>query len=144
MGWFFGFKLHLIINQHGEIIAAKVTQAIVDDRTPLPQLTQGLTGLLIGDKGYISQSLFDALYDKGLKLITSIRNNMPNKLLSLQEKQLLNQRNLIKSVHNRLKHGCQLEYTRHRAVYGLMLNTVAALIAYMLLPNKPSVEPLYT
>lgn len=144
MGWFFGFKLHLIINQFGEIIAAKVTQAqVCCDRTPLPQLSHGLNGTLIGDKGYISQSLFDALYARGLKLVTHVRKNMPNKLLSLHEKQLLNQRNLIESVHNRLKHGCQLEHTRHRSVVGFLLNTLAALIAYALSPNKPSITLAY-
>ncbi len=70
MGWFFGFKLHLVINDKGEILAFKITKANTDDRKPVDELTQGLEGKLIGDKGYISSELFNQLYLRGLKFIT--------------------------------------------------------------------------
>ena len=72
MGWFFGFKLHLVINDKGEIMAFKLTASNVDDRYPVPSLAKFLTGKLVGDKGYISQTLFETLFQQGLQLITKI------------------------------------------------------------------------
>ena len=37
MGWFFGFKLHLVFNTDHEIVALKLTP--VHDTTPVPALT---------------------------------------------------------------------------------------------------------
>ncbi len=76
MGWFYGFKLHRVINDEGELLALKLTAGNVDDRAPVPELTRGLFGKLFGDKGYISQSLFEQLYERGVQLITRLRKNM--------------------------------------------------------------------
>ena len=54
MGWFFGFKLHLVFNNDNEIVALKLTPGNVHDTTPVPALTRDLIGKLFGDKGYIS------------------------------------------------------------------------------------------
>lgn len=72
-GWFFGLKLHVVINEKGEIQGAMITSENVDDRTPVPCLTQRLKGLLFGDRGYVSQTLFQHLHQKGLKLVTGIK-----------------------------------------------------------------------
>src|ERR1700691_3091480 len=77
-GWFYGFKLHLIINDIGEILAYMLTAGNIDDRVPVPELTKGLLGKLFGDKGYISQELFLKLYEKGLEIITRLKKNMKN------------------------------------------------------------------
>ena len=66
MGWFFWFKLHMIINDVGQITAIKITKGNIDDKTPVAELTKKL-------KGSIYANLFKALYKKGLKLITGIR-----------------------------------------------------------------------
>ena len=42
-------------------LAFRITPGNVDDREPVPELTQGLTGKLIGDRGYISSQLFHVL-----------------------------------------------------------------------------------
>jgi hypothetical protein len=76
MGWFYGFKLHLIINEVGEILTAKVTPGNVDDRQPIPEMTESLTGKLFGDKGYISKKLTEKLLEGGLQLITPIKKRM--------------------------------------------------------------------
>ena len=55
MGWYFGFKLHIVVNDKGELMAFSITKATTDDRVPVTQLTQALSGKLIGDKGYLSQ-----------------------------------------------------------------------------------------
>lgn len=73
MGWFFGLKLHLVINEKGEIVNACVTPGNKDDRTPVRNLVVALKGLLFGDKGYIDHKLFDELYQRGLKLVTGIK-----------------------------------------------------------------------
>jgi hypothetical protein len=69
IGWFYGFKLHLVVNERGELLAFYITPGNVDDRKPVAPLTKGLTGKLFGDKGYISKVLFEALLAEGLQLI---------------------------------------------------------------------------
>lgn len=140
MGWFFGFKLHIVINDQGEIMAFKITSSTTDDRVPVDQMTQGLTGKLFGDRGYISQELFDKLYQRGLKLVTRIKKNMNNKLMPLIDKLLLRKRAIIESVNDQLKNISQIEHSRHRSVNNFMVNLLAGLVAYTLQPKKPSLN----
>ena len=140
MGWFYGFKLHVIINDQGEIMAVKLTSANVNDLQPIPQMTQSLTGKLFGDKGYISQPLFNALFQKGLHLITRVRKNMKNKLILLTDKLLLRRRGIIESVNDQLNNISQIEHSRHRSPWSFAVNLLAALIAYCLKPKKPSLN----
>ena len=140
MGWFFGFKLHLAINDKGEIMAFKLTQATTDDREPVQSLTKDLTGKLIGDRGYISQKLFDALFEKGLQLITKIKKNMKNKLMPLFDKLLLRKRAVIESVNDQLKNISQIEHSRHRSIHNFMVNLLSGIAAYALQPKKPSLN----
>ena len=140
MGWFYGFKLHLVINDRGELLAFMLTPGNEDDRNPVESMTQQLWGKLFGDKGYISQSLFENLFQRGLKLITHIRKNMKNKLLTLQEKVLLRKRSLIETVNDQLKNICQIEHTRHRSPANFVVHLIAGLIAYTRQPKKPSLK----
>ena len=140
MGWFFGFKLHLVINDKGEIMAFKLTQATTDDREPVESLTKDLIGKLVGDRGYISQKLFDALFKKGLQLITKIKKNMKNKLLPLFDKLLLRKRAVIESVNDQLKNISQIEHSRHRSIDNFMVNLLSGIAAYALQPKKPSLN----
>lgn len=140
VGWFFGFKLHLIINDCGEIMAFKLTAGNVDDRKVAPDLVANLVGKLFADKGYISQDLFGKLFDKGIQLITRLKKNMKNKLMPVIDKILLRKRGVIESVNDQLKNISQIEHTRHRSVWNFIANILGALIAYMLKPNKPSLN----
>lgn len=140
MGWFFGFKLHLVINDKGEIMAFKLTAGNVDDRTPVPDLVKYLTGKLIGDKGYISQELFKKLFENGLQLVTRLKKNMKNKLMPLIDKILLRKRSLVETVNDQLKNISQIEHTRHRSIWNFMVNILGALAAYCLQPKKPSLN----
>ena len=137
-GWFFGFKLHLVVNDQGELLAFQITPGHVDDRQPVPKLTRGLTGKLFGDKGYISKKLFESLLDHNLQLITKLRKNMKNKLMLLEDKLLLRKRALIETINDQLKNISQIEHTRHRSVANFMVNIIAGLIAYTWQPKKPS------
>lgn len=140
IGWFFGFKMHLVINDKGELMAFKLTAANVDDRKPVPDLVKHLAGKLFGDKGYISQELFEKLFEKGLQLITRLKRNMKNKLMPLIDKILLRKRSLIETVNDQLKNISQIEHTRHRSVWNFMVNILGALAAYALQPKKPSLN----
>ena len=140
MGWFFGFKLHLAINECGELLAVQLTPGNVDDRQPVPHLTRRLFGKLFGDKGYISAELFAELWDRGLQLITHIRHNMTNRLMPLVDKILLRKRSLIETVNDQLKNISQIEHTRHRSPINFVVNLVAGLIQYTHQPRKPSLR----
>lgn len=140
-GWFFGFKLHLIINDHGEIMNFQVTKGNVDDRKPVLDLAEGLTGKLIGDKGYLSKSLLNQLFDQGLQLITKIKKNMKSKIMPLVDKLLLRKRAVIESVNDQLKNISQIEHSRHRSVMGFMINLLSGISAYNLQSKKPSIYP---
>lgn len=140
MGWFFGFKLHLIINERGELLSFSLTPGNVDDRKPVPTMVKDLWGRLFGDKGYLSQALFEQLLGQGVKLITQIRKNMKNKLLTIEEKLLLRKRSLIETVNDQLKNVCQIEHTRHRKPSHFVVHLLAGLIAYTRQPKKPSLK----
>ncbi|MBL4752777.1 MAG: IS982 family transposase [Flavobacteriales bacterium] len=142
MGWFYGFKLHLIINDKGEILNFVITQAHVDDREPLrnDKFVNKIKGKFYGDKGYIGQKLTELLFIDGLHLVTSIRNNMKNTLMELKDKILLRKRSVIETVNDELKNMCQIEHSRHRSFNGFITNTIAALIAYSFFPKKPAIK----
>jgi len=142
MGWFYGFKLHLIINDKGEVLNFVITQANIDDREPLknPKFVNKIKGKLYADKGYVGQKLTELLFIDGLHLITSIRNNMKNVLMELKDKILLRKRSVIETVNDELKNICQIEHSRHRSFNGFIANTIAALIAYSFFPKKPAIK----
>lgn len=142
LGWFFGFKLHIVINDKGEIIDFLFTPANTDDRQPLKDKSfhKKLFGKLFGDKGYISQTLFEDMFINNIHLITKPRKNMKNSLMHIQDKVLLRKRALIESVNDELKNICQIEHTRHRSVDNFLANLISGLIAYSFLPKKPSIN----
>ena len=139
MGWFFGFKLHLICDHQGELINCAITPGNTDDRKPIPTLTKKVKGKLFGDKGYISQELFESLFQAGLQLITGIKKKMKNKLMPLFDKILLRKRGMIESINNQLKHVFHLVHTRHRNPLNGFINMIAAVVAYTHHPRKPSI-----
>ncbi|MBW4524325.1 MAG: IS982 family transposase [Phormidium tanganyikae FI6-MK23] len=139
-GWKYGFKLHLIINEQGELLAFKLTPANTDDRQPVPEMSEGIFGKLFGDRGYISQKLFEELYNRGLQLITKRKRNMKQKLIKLIDKILLRKRSLIESVNDQLKNICQIEHSRHRSCWNFLVNLMAGLIAYTYQPKLPALD----
>jgi len=140
MGWFFGFKLHLVINECGELLAVQLTPGNTDDRQPVSHLTRDMFGKLFGDKGYISNDLFHPLWGRGVQLITSLRRNMKNILMPLMDKILLRKRSLIETVNDQLKNIAQIEHTRHRSMFNFMVNLVAGLVSYTRQPKKPTLR----
>jgi hypothetical protein len=135
VGWFFGLKIHVVINHHGELIAFKISKGNRHDSAAAQSLLEPLRGLAFGDKGYISKKLFEVLMKKGLKLITRKRKNMKEKLqLNHYEQQLLNQRGLIETVFNCIKNKYHVWHTRHRSIINALTHLMAALAAYVIEP----------
>jgi len=142
VGWFFGMKVHLIVNHRGEIVSFYVSSGNVSDNNQniLFKLTKNITGKLFGDKGYIvNQKIFEKLYLQGVHLITKIRKNMKNKLMEMEDKLFLQKRGVIESIGDILKQHLGLEHTRHRSSWGFFLNVLSSLTAYQMRDKKPSI-----
>lgn len=142
-GWFFGFKLHAVINHRGELLNVRLTPGNVDDRKPLPDLVKGMFGKLYADKGYLSKSLTEKLKAIGIDLITKVRRNMKSVTHSDFDKAVLCQRSLVETVFDELKNLCQIEHTRHRSPINFVVNLLGGVIAYCLMTNKPTLPVSY-
>lgn len=139
--WFFGFKLHLVCNDQGELLNITVTPGNTDDRKPVLGLLKGISGKVLADRGYISQSLFETLLTQmGIQLITKPKRNMKNKLMPLMDKLLTRKRSVIETIIDQLKNISQIEHSRHRSPVNCLVNIVCGLIAYCHQPKKPSLN----
>ncbi len=140
IGWFYGFKLHLVINHTGDLLDVALTPGNVDDRTPLGKFAERLHGSLYGDRGYISKDVRERLREQGVNLVYKVRKNMKPLDVSVSNEVLLKKRTLVESVIRELKTQLQVEYTRHRSFENFQVNVFSALIAYQLLENKPTLN----
>lgn len=141
MGWFYGFKLFIVINGLGELAAAFLTKGNVADNNAsmMRRLFKRLKGLVFADKGFINAKAAEELMSGGLRLITKVRMNMKNKLLEMNHKMLLMKRGVIESVNDILKTVCDIDHSRHRCPVNMLVNTYAALVAYSTMDRKPSI-----
>jgi len=138
--WFFGFKLHLVVNDKGELLNFTLTPGNTDDRTPVPKMLQQLFGKVFADKGYVSQKLAKQLMETtGVQLITKLRRNMKNRLMSLGDRLMLRKRAIVETVIDPLKNISQIEHSRHRSPINCLVNVVCGLIAYAHQPKKPAI-----
>jgi len=140
MGWFFGLKLHFVINHKGQIVALTITPGNTADSAVLDEITQHLSGKAYADKGDISREVFLKLWQRGLHLITGIKRNMRNHLMPLADKLMLRKRFVIETVLDILKCGMGLEHSRHRSVINAMVHVLSCLVAYAYRPGKPSIS----
>ena len=142
MGWFFGFKLHLICNEMGEVLNFMITPGDVDDRKPLEYkaFVEFLYGKLVGDKGYIGKELFQRLFVDGIQLITKLKSNMKGALMSMSDRLLTRKRAIIETINDELKNIAQVEHSRHRSFDNFMVNLLGALAAYCFFPKKPCIS----
>ena len=142
MGWFFGFKLHLICNEKGELLNFIITPGDIDDREPLKYnaFVEFLYGKLVGDKGYIGKELFQRLFVNGIQLITKLKSNMKGVLMSVSDKLLLKKRAIIETVNDELKNIAQIEHSRHRCFDNFIVNILGAIAAYCMFPKKPCIN----
>ena len=142
MGWFYGFKLHLICNERGEILNFILTRGNVDDRDErvFNRLGDNIIGKLYADKGYISQGLFDRLFSNDIHIVTGLRSNMKNKLMPLYDKLMLRKRSVIETINDELKNVAQLVHSRHRSINNFLMNVLAVIAAYTFFDKKPSIN----
>jgi len=141
-GWFFGLKLHLIIDPEGNLIKVCFSSGNKDDRKGLRSMISGIYGKVFGDRGYISTGLFEDLYAKGIQLVTRVKKNMKNMLMPITDKIMLLKRALIETVIGKLKFLEKLEHSRHRSVTNAFSHMLSCLINYQLQENKPSIKSL--
>jgi len=144
MGWFFGFKLHLVFNELNEIVALKLTPGNVSDTAPVRSLTKDLIGKLFGDKGYIGKKLAEDLLRRGLALFTRVRKNMKSLPISLLDKALLNNRNMAETIIGKIKAFSSLNLPKHRLPINAFLHIIAAVTAYQLYPIPPENIAFYS
>lgn len=142
MGWFFGFKLHLICNEKGELLNFMITPGNVDDRQPLEYkaFVDFIYGKLVADKGYIGKNLFQRLFVDGIQLITKLKSNMKGALMTMSDRLLLRKRAIIETVNDELKNIAQVEHSRHRSFDNFIVNTLGAIAAYCFFPKKPCIH----
>lgn len=142
MGWFYGFKLHLVCNEKGELLSFYLTKGNVDDRNPkhIKKLTEELFGKLFADKGYLSRALWEMLFADGIQLFTKLRKNMKGHIMDIKDKILLRKRAIIETINDELKNLCQVGHTRHRSVNNFIINILGTLSAYSFFPKKPSLN----
>lgn len=145
MGWFYGFRLHIIINDRGEILNFMFTLVNVDDREPLysESFIKNARGKLCGDKGYIGKQLFEFLFMNGIQLVTKVKSNMKNSMMSVADKIMLRKRALVESINDELKNIAQIEHSRHRPFTNLITNALSAIAAYCFFLKKPSISLEY-
>lgn len=136
MGWFYGFKLHLLINPRGEVMNIAITKGNVTDINMLETLVKALMEKVYGDKGYISSKVFERLLNKGMQLVTGIKKTMKNKLMDLQDKVMLRKRSLIETVFDYLKNKFNLEHSRHRSPINFLIHILSTVIAYQFLKTN--------
>ena len=142
VGWFFGFKVHLVISHTGEIIDFHITPGNVADSNSevVHKITNDLFGKLFADRGYISQELFKSLFAKGVTLFTRLRKNMKQKIMNIYDKFLLQKRGVIESVNAILKENLCIEHTRHRSPINFIGNICSAIVAYSFRSKKPKIN----
>lgn len=140
MGWFFGLKLHLVINDQGEIMSCCLTKGNVDDRSPVPKLVDKLKGWLFADKGYLGLPLINKLKAQSMEIFTKVRKGMKQRPRTTAQEFFLSKRGLIETVIDQLKNYCQIEHSRHRSPANAFVNIVSAIIAYCFKPRKPSIK----
>ncbi|HSM81253.1 MAG TPA: IS982 family transposase [Nodosilinea sp.] len=139
--WFFGFKLHLVVNDQGELLNIQITPGNTDDRKPACDLLQGLYGKVFADRGYVSKALAQRLFATcGIEFFAKPRRNMKNHLMRLTDKLLARKRAIVETVIDQLKNISQIEHSRHRSSTNFMVNVICGLIAYCHQPKKPSLN----
>ena len=135
-GWFYGLKLHFVINHLSQIMSLRVTQGNVDDRTPLVSMCEGLEGYIFADRGYISKAKESTLAEQGLKLVTTIKKNMKKVIRTNTEKSLLRNRGMIETMIDYLKNSLMLWHTRHRSPINAFTHLMACMAAWVIAPTE--------
>lgn len=139
-GWFYGFKLHLVVSHTGELLSVCLTPGNTDDRSPVLDLMDGITGMVYADKGYVAQWLQELLAEDGIYFVAKPKKNMKKVQLTAFDRVALRHRAVIESIYDQLKNISQIEHSRHRSVCNFAVNLISGLVAYSEQEHKPSFD----
>jgi len=143
--WFFGFKLHLVVNESGELLNFTLTPGNIDERKPVLELLKDRFGKVFADRGYVCDALAQTLFQAyGIELFAKPKRNMKNRLMRLSDKLLSRKRSIIETIIDQLKNISQIEPSRHPSPVNFMVNILCGLIAYCHQPKKPSLNLDFT
>lgn len=139
--WFFGFKLHLVVSEYGELLNITLTPGNTDDRTPVVDLLKSLWGKVFADRGYVKAALSEKLLrEYGIEFFAKPRRNMKNHLMRWTDKLLARKRAIIETIIDQLKNISQIEHSRHRSPVNFLANVLCGLIAYCRQAKKPALN----
>ena len=141
VGWFYGFKLFLVINHLGQVLRCFITPANIadNDQKIMHKLLNGFIGKIFGDKGFISSKILEEYIYKRLQIITKLRKNMKNKLINIHDYFLLTKRGVIESVFDIMSAICDIDHSRHRSPVNAFTHLFSGVIAYTYLDKLPSI-----
>lgn len=133
MGWFYGMKLHILVDERGNLLGVTITPGNVDERTQVKKLVGDITNsLLIADAGYVKELLKQELFEKnGIQFVTGVKRTM-KKLMSCEQHSVLRARQLVETVIGSVKHRLGMTFRLHRSIAGYQVHFVLTLIAYTL------------
>lgn len=131
MGWFYGFRLHIICNELMQILKLKITTGIGDERKILETMWSDIFGMIIADAGYVSKKLEKKALSLGKFFLTGTRANM-RKIMTEAEHQLLKLRQLAETVFSVLKLRMGLETSLPRSPLGYFAHYIWCITAYQL------------
>ncbi len=139
-GWFFGFKLHIICNNFGEIVSLQITKGNKSDVYQVFNLAEDLQGFLFGDKGYLSKEIEEKLANLDLNLITKCRKNMKARKISATTNKLLYKRAIIETIFGKMKDFGHLVWTKYRSMTNYFINVFSCVAFYQLNAAKPRIN----
>ncbi|MFA5831579.1 MAG: IS982 family transposase [Candidatus Paceibacterota bacterium] len=131
MGWFYGFRLHIISNELLQILSFKITTATVDERVALEMMWKDIFGMIIADAGYIGKEWKDKAAELGKNLFTGVRANM-KKIMTEAQHQLFKLRQKVEIVFSVLKLRFGLVTTLPRPELGYLAHYLWCIAAYQL------------
>jgi Transposase DDE domain len=141
MGWFYGFKLHIVANRLMQILAVTITPGNTDDRKGLSQIWRYIFGLIVADGGYVGKEFSDLAKTLGKQLLTGVRANM-KKIMTAYQHRLLRLRQCVETVFSVLKLRFHLEITLPRSPIGYFSHYSWCLAAYQLKQFFKASQPL--
>jgi hypothetical protein len=133
-GWFFGFKLHGACDAYGNLVNLRFTTGSEHDSKQTEPLTDGLSGIFVGDAGYLlKQDVFIRLFQKHKRILSAARKNM-KRLMTGEQGLLLRKRSVIETVWGVLKERYGLVFHLARKITGLFRHYCYSILSHMMLP----------
>jgi transposase len=131
MGWFYGFKLHIIVNELMQILELRITPGNTDDRKGLDMMWNTIFGMIIADAGYLGKKWQEKAARLGKRLLTAVKANM-KKIMTNTQHELLKLRQYVEIVFSVLKVRLGLETSLPRSPLGHFAHYLWCLTAYQM------------